>query len=68
MPKYVQVWDVNGPEWSGRVYDQSIALDKLNIAGKGATMEILTIVRHDDGSREYLPGTIASAVQAYREN
>ena len=60
---YVQAWSVTGP-WSGTVYAQAIALDKL---GDGCDIESLTIVRHDDGSREYLPGTVAANVHAHRE-
>lgn len=67
MIKYVQSWVIEGPEWSGIVYAQDIAVTKFNEAGHGASMYSQTIVRHPDGSREYLPGTIAASVQAFRE-
>lgn len=61
---YVQAWECTGEAFSGIVYTQGIALDKM---GEGCDIASLTIVRHDDGSREYLPGTIATAVAAHRE-
>jgi hypothetical protein len=67
MSEYVQAWEINGPEFSGYVYDQRIALDKWTAAGPGAEMRSVTIVRHADGSREYLPGTVAAEVKRYRE-
>lgn len=59
---YVQAWEVTGP-WSGTVYAQSIAIEMMS---EGCDVQSTTIVRHDDGSREYLPGTVASHVYRYR--
>jgi hypothetical protein len=67
MTEYVQAWEIIGPEFSGYVYSQEIALFEYGHANGEATMESVTIVRHEDGSREYLKGAIASEVQAYRE-
>ncbi|MFJ3084350.1 hypothetical protein ACIPJG_31980 [Streptomyces halstedii] len=67
MAKYIQAWEIKSPEFSGYVYDQAIALSKWSLCIEKSTMESVTIVRHEDGSREYLNGTIASEVQAYRE-
>lgn len=62
---YVQAWECKSANgFSGCVYSQEIALDKM---GEGCDIESVTIVRHDDGTREFLPGTIASYVYAYRE-
>ena len=67
MAQYVQAWEITGPKFSGYVYRQDLALSKLREAGKGAEMRTTTIVRHDNGDREYLPGTVAAEVQRYRE-
>lgn len=61
---YVQAWLCEGPRFNGYVYTQAIALAKF---ADGCDIQSVTIVRHDSGSREYLRGTIASAVAAYRE-
>lgn len=66
MPKYIQAWEFSGPEFNGFVYDQQVALRKLGEQRTGAMITI-TIVRHENGDREYLRGTIASEVEAYRE-
>jgi hypothetical protein len=63
MPEYVQAWVCSGP-WSGIVYDQMIALDKLS---QGCDIQSVTIVRHEDGTREHLPGTVAAEVRHHRE-
>jgi hypothetical protein len=62
--QYVQAWECTGPLFSGYVYDQAIALDKMAL---GCDIESVTIVRHPNGAREYLRGTVASYVQKYRE-
>lgn len=61
---YVQAWECVGDAFSGIVYAQSIALDKL---AAGCDIESLTIVRHANGRREMLRGTVADRVYAYRE-
>lgn len=66
MAKYIQAWEFSGPEFSGFVYDKTIAMRKLDEQTSGA-MIMTTIVRYENGDREYLRGTIASEVQAYRE-
>lgn len=65
-PEYVQAWEIKGPHFNGYVYRQDIALRKWSDAGPDAHMQILTIVRHPNGDREYLPGTIATQVAAHR--
>ena len=65
MPRYVQAWQINGGPY---IYDQKLAVSKLSEAPDGAEMKSVTIVRHENGGREYLPGTIASEVQKYRES
>ena len=66
MARYVQAWRVTFTDRPVMlVYTQSIALDFWS-QPNGLKMEALTIVRHDDGSREYLEGCLASAVAAYR--
>ena len=64
-PVYVQAWECTGAPFNGYVYTQGIALDKL---AAGCDIVSVTIVRHTDGSREYLRGTIASAVRELRES
>ena len=66
MPKYIQAWEFSGPEFSGFVYDQQVAIRKLGEQRTGA-MIMTTIVRHENGTHEFLRGTIASKVKAYRE-
>jgi hypothetical protein len=61
---YVQAWLCEGEAFSGYVYDQGIALDKMAI---GCDITSVTIVRHNNGDREYLKGTIAAEVYRYRE-
>lgn len=60
---YIQAWIVTGP-WEGIVYSQDIALGKL---GEGCDIVSTTMVRHNDGRREQLPGTVAAAVFSFRE-
>jgi hypothetical protein len=67
VSEYVQAWEITGSAFSGYVYDQGIAIDKWNAAGLGAELRAVTVVRHDDGSREYLPGTLAAEVKRHRE-
>jgi hypothetical protein len=55
----IQAWEIKSPEFSGYVYDQATALTKWSESRGRATMEIVTIVRHADGSRSYLKGVIA---------
>lgn len=62
---YVQAWLCQGPTFSGYVYDTEIMLDMLAI---GCAVNSVTIVRHSNGEREYLPGTVASYVRNYRES
>jgi hypothetical protein len=59
MTTRIQAWEIKSPEFSGYVYDQAIALRKWGESKGPATMEILTIVRYEDGSREYLKGVMA---------
>ena len=59
MAVRIQAWEIKSPEFSGYVYDQQIALRKWGESKGEATMEILTIVRHENGSREYLKGVLA---------
>jgi hypothetical protein len=64
MTEYVQAWLCQGGAFNGYVYSQAIALDKMAL---GCDVESVTIVRHGNGAREYLRGTVASYVKAYRE-
>ncbi len=64
MTQYVQAWKCEGDKFSGYVYNQAIAIDKMAL---GCNVTAETIVRHDNGDREYLPGCIAAAVQQHRE-
>ena len=64
MAEYVQAWECKGPEFSGYVYTNDIAFKKL---AEGCDITAVTIVRHNDGSREYLKGCLAAAVQRHRE-
>lgn len=58
MEQRVTAWEIKSPEFSGYVYDQAIALRKWGESKGEATMEVVTIVRHQDGSRSYLKGVI----------
>jgi hypothetical protein len=64
MTQYVQAWECRGPNFNGYVYTQEIALRKLS---EGCDIQIVTIIRHENGDREYHPGAIASKVKEYRE-
>jgi hypothetical protein len=66
MTEYVQAWEIKGDKFSGYVYNQAIALDK-NALNANGSMQSVTNVRHDDGSKEYLHGTIAEQVKHYRK-
>jgi hypothetical protein len=63
MTEYVQAWECTGP-FNGYVYDSGVMLDKMAL---GCDIVSVTFVRHADGSREYLPNTIAAEVRALRE-
>lgn len=39
----------------------------LDSVAEGFSITSVTIIRHRDGSREFLPGTSAAFVEAYRE-
>lgn len=67
MAEYVQAWEIKSSTFSGIVYDQNIAMNKWADTDD-AEMYSMTIVRHDDGSREYLRRTVADEVQKYRES
>lgn len=62
--QYVQAWECVGAVFSGTVYTEAIALDKM---AKGCSVTAVTIVRYPDGTREYIKGGIAQMVQAERE-
>lgn len=65
MPKFIQAWEVIVPGgFSGYIYDQHLALDVWGNGGPGATMDAVTIIRHEDGTRSYLKGCIAAEVKA----
>jgi hypothetical protein len=61
---YVQAWECTGGPFSGYVYDQDIAIDKMAL---GCNIMAVTIIRYDDGAREFLKGTLAAYVKAERE-
>lgn len=62
--EYVQAWECTGPTFSGYVYAQAIALDKL---AQGCDIISVTFVRYPDGRREVIKGAVARMVQAERE-
>jgi hypothetical protein len=63
---YVTAWNVISRRLGIRqtIYSQEIAVDRI---AAGWDVESCTIVHHDDGRREYLDGTVAPLVYAYRE-
>lgn len=65
---YVQAWEftdaTNKARQGGLCYTQEIALDRL---ADGFSIEIVTIIRHDDGRREIERGTLLDAVYNHRE-
>lgn len=65
MPKFVQAWEVTTISgFSGYVYDQHRALKMWGEGGPGATMDAVTIIRHEDGTRSYFKGCMAAEVEA----
>lgn len=65
--QYVQAWRVTYPKRPlAVVYDQRAALDLWAAGPTGTRVEAITVVRHADGGREYLPGALAGEVARHR--
>lgn len=62
--EYVQAWEWSAPgRPGGYAYTPQAALDRVR---DGYDVQAVTIVRHADGSREYLRGTLAHEVRRFR--
>lgn len=63
--EYVQAWECIGPAFVGYVYSMDVMLSQLEA---GCNVRTVVIVRHGDGTREYLPGALVHEVWKLREH